>query len=138
MLRHRHLGHEFLTDVVEIRIGGLAVEARSVLYALLEGATSLSIARDEIDGTLHTASTDGSLGLIIYDRVPGGAGHAQRIAESLPNVFESALERVGDCECGEETSCYSCLRSYSNQVFHDDLSRGAAARVLEQVLGVKY
>ena len=40
------------------------------------------------------------------------------------------------CECGPETSCYTCLRSYSNQLYHEQLSRGAAAEVLRLVLGV--
>ena len=42
-LMTRHLGHEFLTDVIEWRFGGFIQEAanirmwRSVVYALLEG-----------------------------------------------------------------------------------------------------
>lgn len=133
----RHLGHTFLTDVTEISIDLPMTEAEStsVLYALLEGAAALDIARDDISGTFRIVSREGGRHLVIYDAVPGGAGHAQRIAQSLPRLFRAALERVESCECGEETSCYGCLRSYDNQTVHDVLSRGAAAKVLRTVVG---
>jgi len=136
-LRWRQLGHEFLTDVAEVRIGlPMTPEtARSALYALLEGVGALAIARGDVDGTLSAFSVDSSPALILFDNVPGGAGYARRIVERLPELFRAALARVASCECGPETSCYNCLRGYSNQVFHDTLSRGAAAEVLQEVLG---
>jgi hypothetical protein len=48
--------------------------------------------------------------------------------------MEAALERVSRCECGDDTSCYSCLRSYGNQMWHEQLSRGLAADVLRRIL----
>jgi ATP-dependent helicase YprA (DUF1998 family) len=134
-LRTVHLGHQFLTDVVEIRVS-LAMApgvARSVLYALLEGAAMLPIKRDEIDGTTRPYKVIGSStyeSMVIYDIVPGGAGHAQRIGSRLSEVFARALERVENCECGEETACYQCIRAYTNQAWHEVLSRGKAAEVL--------
>ncbi len=128
----RQLGHDFLTDVVELRLAGRANEAqlRSALYALLEGASRLGIKRSEIDGTLHWWSPLEDPALVIYDTVPGGAGHAKAIGENLAEVVAQALERVRDCECGPETSCYGCLRSYTNQIWHDILVRSAAEAVL--------
>ncbi len=135
MIVHRQLGHEFLTDVVEIKLGSNLSweEGNSVLYALLEGATSLSILRDDIDGTLH-AFGGAQPSLVLFDAVPGGAGHAQRIFDHLPEVIRAAHKVVSSCECGEETSCYLCIRSYSNQTVHDLLQRGAAKNVLEILL----
>lgn len=75
------------------------------------------------------------MAFVLFDTVPGGAGHAQRIAEGIPTLIEAALDKVQRCECGPETSCYNCLRSYSNQIFHDRLSRGAAEKVLLTALG---
>jgi hypothetical protein len=135
-LVQRQLGHEFLTDVVEFRLPYETDQAtqRSVLYALLEGASvALSVKRDEIDGTLYRHSQNEPPSFVVYDTVAGGAGHAQRIGGAGPAVFEAARKRVEACECGEETSCYSCLRSYGNQLFHDQLSRGKALRVLERL-----
>lgn len=139
-----HLGHEFITDVLELRFAGAAVNNpnlslwRSVLYALLDGASeALGIRRDDLDGTLWRRYNSGPIpSIILFDSVPGGAGHVRRIADELLPAFRAAYERVAECECGEETSCYECLRNYRNQYFHDQLQRGLARDFLQQVLQV--
>lgn len=133
---HRHLGHEFLTDTLEMETSAVMteVEAQSVLTAMLTAVRALDIVPDDVGGTLHYA-VSGTPSLVIYDAVPGGAGHAQRIAERLPELAAAALARVEGCTCGNETSCYGCLRTYSNQNWHDQLSRGVAARIIRQFLG---
>jgi ATP-dependent helicase YprA (DUF1998 family) len=138
-LHHRHLGHEFLTDTLEIDLGRSMTEreARSVLAALLASVRVLDINPDDVGGTLHH-SESGVLTLVIYDTVPGGAGHARRIAKRLEAVATAALDRVERCQCGEETSCYNCLRGYRNEMWHDMLERGAAIRVLSATLGAKH
>lgn len=130
-----HLGHEYLTDVIEIVMPGLDTEpvARSVLYALLESANRVGVTREDIDGTLARHSRT-EYSLVLFDSVPGGAGHAQRLVTDLIALAEAALRRVETCECGSDTSCYSCLRGYTNQVWHDQLSRQAAASVLRVAL----
>jgi ATP-dependent helicase YprA (DUF1998 family) len=102
---------------------------RSTLYALLESVPALDIPQEDVDGAVRY-STTGRASLVIFDAVPGGAGHAKRLASRLPDLARAALERVETCECGEETSCYSCLRSYRNQIWHDDLRRGDALRLI--------
>ncbi len=136
-LHFRQLGHEYLTDTVEIDLSQPLddSEARSVLYALLQGAVSLNVQRSDLDGTISWGGPNQPPTVVILDAVPGGAGHALRLGERLTELFEAALSRVESCECGEETSCYSCLRDYSNQTYHDRLSRGAAIRALRAVLG---
>ena len=131
-LRSAYLGHEYLTDVLEIRttVPMSQEDARSALYALLEGAAALSIKRDEVDGTLYRYSLGDPSAFVVFDTVPGGAGHAQRVGQRLPEVVRAGLQRVLDCDCGDDTSCYGCLRSYANQQWHDSLVRGAAIRVL--------
>lgn len=57
-----------------------------------------------------------------------------QIEVKLEQVLNAANRRVTSCECGPETSCYACLRSYSNQRYHDDLSRGAAEQILHRLL----
>lgn len=136
-LHHRHLGHHYFTDVLELRAGGsfTADEAYSLLYAVLEGVRAVDVARDDVDGTLffHTVATPPSL--IIFDAVAGGAGHVFRIAENIPAVLQAAYAKVSACECGPETSCYSCIRNYRNQVLHDRLRRRDAMTLLAQILG---
>ncbi|MGH2763630.1 MAG: DUF1998 domain-containing protein [Thermoleophilaceae bacterium] len=134
-LQHLQLGHEYLTDVFELRLERRMFEdqARSVLYALLEACPALDIARKDIDGTIHWAGR-GEPAFVLFDNVPGGAGHTRRIGARLPELMAAARDRVANCECGEETSCYNCLRSYGNQLWHDSLSRGAAHAVLDDLV----
>ena len=133
-----HLGHRYMTNVLELKFEGPRYDQApmlSTLYAILEGASEeLGIRRDDIDGTLYYRDFHESPHLILFDTVPGGAGHVDRISNSLRKVFESALAKVSNCECGEETSCYNCLRNYKNQFFHDILQRGMAIKILEEVL----
>jgi ATP-dependent helicase YprA (DUF1998 family) len=133
----RQLGHDFLTDVVEVRLPTPREvnPLRSALYALLEGAGTLGINRTELDGTLHPYDAFAPPALVLYDTVPGGAGHSQRIRDHFADVVSAAYRRVDSCECGRETSCYQCLRSYSNQFWHESLRRDEAAAVLEPLLG---
>lgn len=136
-----HLGHDFLTDVVELRLTGSRVQSRpdnlwrSLLYALLEGASyQLGIRRDDLDGTLHRYAPSEPPAIVLFDNVPGGAGHVRRLAGSLPDVFVAAHRRVTNECCGPETSCYECLRNYRNQPYHDDLKRGLVRDFLAAVL----
>ena len=134
------LAHKYETDVLRITFpiawGGENTQgtAQSVLHAVLQAAASvLQIAATNIDGAVssyHTAAPT----IDIVDTVPGGAGYSRIIAASLPAVLQGALQLVRSCECGPETSCYMCIRSFTNQRVHDQLSRGAAADYLAEVL----
>lgn len=139
------LGHDFVTDVLEMQIDGPIVHQiqapeekslwHSVLYALLEGASGvLGIRRTDLNGTLYPYSPTLAPALVLYDDVPGGAGHVRRIKEALPEVFAAAQDRLAHCECGPETACHECLWNYYNQPFHDQLSRGLALEFINRVL----
>lgn len=131
------LGHQYQTDVAEFifkdsRFLGVSEESwLSTLYALLGGASeALEITRDDIDGALAW-SNEGLRSIVLFDTVPGGAGAAMKIAQNAGLVLSSALDRVNSCDCGPETSCYGCLRSYRNGRYHDKLSRAGALQILE-------
>lgn len=141
-LQFCHLGHEFMSDTVELRFEGISIKTHefwlSFLYALLEGASSvLSIARTDIDGCLYYYGKIGTNpAVVIFDNVPGGAGHAKRIGPEISKVLWGALQRVnGQCGCGEETSCYGCLRNFNNQFCHDQLVRGVVKDFIMKILG---
>lgn len=96
----------------------------SLKYALLQGACrTLQIERKDIDGVLfpEPAGAHWRQSIVLYDNVPGGAGHVQRIRAEMRQVVAAALE-IMDCDC--ETSCYRCLREYGNQLEHHLLDRG--------------
>ena len=137
------LGHEFATDIVKITLPEHFVrldtsgntekkdQHLSTLFAILEGAASaLEISRDDISGCV---AEDGAL--ILYDDTPGGSGFVKQVYEQFEKIIPAALEKVsGKCGCTEETSCYGCLRNYSNQYYHDMLSRGLAYKYLNWIL----
>ena len=135
------LGHRYQSDVAEFTFEGVQYRQDqepnwlSALYAILEGASyALEISRDDIDGALSW-SADQRRNIVLFDTVPGGAGAAKKIAHNIGAVLEAAVKRVTNCDCGVETSCYGCLRSYRNGRFHQDLSRGAALQILGGVAG---
>nr|NLA07065.1 DUF1998 domain-containing protein [Bacillota bacterium] len=144
-LRHYSLGHEFQTDVVKLEFRDW-IDSRpgfwlSLLYGLLEGVSgALDVERQDIDGCLYTpVGSPGTRALILFDDVPGGAGHVRRIKEegALYSVLGETLHRLSRCDCGSDdndASCYGCLRNYRNQFCHDDLKRGTVIEFLGRVL----
>ena len=110
------------------------------MYALLYAICDfLDIERKDIKACLSwkivNHKTDYSI--IIYDAVPGGAGHSRRLVTSdgklLSIIFNVAFNNMMNCMC--EPSCYNCLRSYDNQKIHDDLDRKLAAEFLYKLIG---
>lgn len=137
------LGHEFSTDILKITLPkhpfSVAVEENieakdeylSVMYAILEGASkALDISRGDISGCV-TLNQE----IILFDDTPGGSGFVKHIYFHIAEVLREAKNKVsGICGCTEETSCYGCLRNYSNQFFHDNLSRGLAYKYIDWLL----
>lgn len=135
-IQRRDLGHRFLTDVVEIALDVPMPDEdtqQSVLYALLEGIPALGIERADIDGAIYFGEVGHSPSLVLFDAVAGGAGYARKIAARIPDLLAEGRRRMATCDCG--ASCYSCLRSYRNEPWHDRLSRRLALGVLDSVLG---
>ena len=83
------LGHSFETDVARLIIPLLRSQERedyakalSFLYAFLEGfSMAAGIERKDIDGVLELNLEKGSYDVLIYDNVPGGAGHVKRLID---------------------------------------------------------
>ncbi len=139
-IENRHLGHDFLSDVLELRFNsGKQNDPQrslwwSLLYGLLQGASeSLGIERKDIDGCLYPYSAlDEPPALVLFDSIPGGAGHVKRVGENLQGVLEATYNLLKNCtSCDEEASCYACLKTYDNQFCHDLLKRGPVLRFLE-------
>ena len=140
------LGHEFATDVLRMqfltRPTVMDLEpiwfAYSLAYAVVEGAAEiLEVTLYDLNATVAYGSDHFIPPIILYDNVPGGAGLVARLEEKdiLRRTLGSALTRVGGaCKCGEDTSCYGCLRSYRNQFAHQNLRRGPVMHYLEMLL----
>jgi hypothetical protein len=75
--------------------------------------------------------------LVLYDRIPGGAGYAERIQQNLRQVLQAVLHRVRSCpnpQCDPQASCYACLRNYHNQFYWDQLRRSIVTNWLAEAL----
>lgn len=147
VLRRFSLAYRFITDVVQVRFVGIVLEtekARSILYGMLEGISRfLGIEREDISGCIEwywdEQASAGSFEFVFYDKTPGGAGHVRRIQDAgvLEGVLRTTLRLMEQCTCGGaamDTSCYSCLRNYYNQKYHDELQRGYVVHFLRSIL----
>ena len=135
------LGHERPTDTLHLQFACQQHPENlsfwtSLMYALIHGTSrALQIERTDIDGVLFPRQTDSHGGwqqtIVLYDDVPGGAGHVQQIKDKFDEVVQGALT-IADCsDCAAETSCYSCLRDYNNQLYHHILRRDEIVEYLE-------
>ena len=142
------LANRFMTDIVDIRFIEPEIkdfdQALSILYAIINGTCrALYIEQNDISGCLQWFRNDTSglsnFGFVLYDKTPGGAGHVKRLLNEsvLKSALQESLALVQNCSCGGETmdtSCYSCLRNYYNQRYHDRLQRGYVVRFLREAL----
>ena len=139
------LGYDFETDIIEINFSNIFNDIyedgfwESLMYSIIEGvSTALEIDRSDIDGTLYIKS-HGNKSIILFDTVPGGAGHVKRLLDETDfvNSLNKALEIVVSCDCGgekQDTSCYSCLRNYYNQYCHEKMKRKYAVEALKLLI----
>ncbi len=136
------LHHEFKTDVAKISFSCNTSDYEtmlSVMYALLNAfANELNIERRDVQACLvrkRQANKDGYQ-IIIYDAVPGGAGHSRRLVTEDGEVFRAIIRRavnvLQSCTCSP--SCYRCLRSYDNQKVHERLNREKALHFFNIVI----
>lgn len=143
-LDYIRLGHKFETDVARFIIPMLDStdkvsfpQALSFLYAFLEGVSiALGIERTDIDGVLELNLDMQSYDILLYDNVPGGAGHVKRLLskDAIISSLKAGLDKVSKECCDENTSCYNCLRNYYNQSYHNKLVRKLAKDIIKQLL----
>ena len=137
------LGTAFVSDVLELvfehdsRIRAEHDEWEAVMWALFTAAAQiLEIPETELGGTIYDNEMN-SVSVMIYDDVPGGAGHTKQLSDRVEELIERAYAVVdGHCGCGEDTCCYGCIANYYNQMNQAKLSRGAAKRILGDLLGM--
>lgn len=135
--------HTFNTDVAKISFDCDTSDYKtmvSTMYAILYAISDeLTIERKDIKACLSPKILNGKLdySIIIYDAVPGGAGHSRRLVTQdgmmLYRIIQVALRNMESCSC--DPSCYNCLRSYENQKTHDQLDRKLAAKFLSDLIG---
>lgn len=141
IMRYDALGTSFVSDVLELVFdiddapSLINDDWEAVMWALFTAAAKiLEVPETELGGTMYENETHG-ISLLIYDDVPGGAGHARQLSDRVVELAQEAYKVVdGHCGCGEETCCYGCIANYYNQTRQAKLSRGAAKKILAALL----
>jgi superfamily II DNA/RNA helicase len=140
------LGHEFITDIVRLdflrppsfKVWNSLWLAYSLAYAIAGAASEkLEVPPTDLSATVGSPESGGIPPIILYDNVPGGAALVASLEDdrTMRECLEAALARVdGRCGCGDDDSCYGCLRSYSNQFAHTHLRRGPVRQFLGEML----
>lgn len=140
------LGYRFETDVVQLRFLTPDIydknNAISILHGLIKGICSyLNIEQNDISGCLQYFYNEmtyrNNFSLILYDKTPGGAGHVRRLNQAtvLDGALKETLKLMNQCNCGgdlKDSSCYSCLRNYYNQKYHDNLKRNIVINFINE------
>lgn len=131
------LAHIFRTDVLQIRFPGFPAPdvSDAPFWLTLSTALAITASRElaidvkDLDSTYRSQTSEGRTGeLVLYDRVPGGAGHVARIRDNLPSLLVATLQNLRTCsnlDCDPDGACYTCLRSHRNQFHWENLKRSA-------------
>ncbi len=143
-LNRIRLGHSFRTDVARLSIPRLDYgdgisycRAISFMYAILEGISRVfEIERNDIDGIVEKNIYYNSYDVLLFDNVPGGAGHVKRLLDKRTFIaaLRAALDVVSHNCCDEKSSCYNCLRNYYNQHYHEKIIRGEAKSIIQKLI----
>ncbi|MGB7157399.1 MAG: DEAD/DEAH box helicase [Tepidisphaeraceae bacterium] len=129
----------FRTDVLQVRFPAVSTpsvigDAGRTFWTTLAAAIASAgcelhrIDPSDLEVSYRSISDADHRGeLLLFDNVPGGAGFVQRIREDLPAVLFAAIGVLQNCpntiDCGMQSSCYACLRTYRNQFDWEFLSR---------------
>ncbi len=130
------LAHKFTTYVLRLDLTAPTLSSFATLwgvaYALQLGAANvLDVPITDLQALAYDVD---SPSVLLYDNVPGGAGLVSQLVD--PDMLKQAIRRAkdrvaGDCGCDANSSCYACLRSYSNQWIHHELRRGPVFDALD-------
>ncbi len=147
-----YLGHEFPTDALLLRLrvrspvrlgsnattGLLTRAARMALTSLVEAlalaaSRVLQIDEGELSGWWSPVlgGTPDEAQIYLYDLLPGGAGYARSVGDSLGEVLDATEALLAGCDC--PSSCYRCIRHYGNNWIHTSLDRHLALALLRHV-----
>ena len=150
--RNIYLGTEFITDLVlfSLRLEKplslppketiTKIALRTLCEALSRaGAELLDIEPRELVAEYRSKlNADGRRGkeveVYIYDTLSGGAGFSHQLYNLGEELFQKALEIVKNCPERCDSSCYRCLRSFSNKLEHSQIDREVGVSLLEFLL----
>ena len=133
------LGHDVLTDVVEVQLRGL--ESDSAAWAL-GAALRESLARwlgiEPRELGISVAARDGALGrrapsVCLFDEASGGAGYTPRLLDNIYYIFDRAA-RLLDCPKECEMGCSACVLASDLYKQQGRLDRRSALAAVQNFL----
>lgn len=134
-----NLGYTFNSDVFLLRVPieyplaqnfsdtaatGLISGARTLGEAILkEASIFLQIDPSELSSGIRQLRMGNSsaIDIFLYDTSAGGAGYAKLVGDNLTSIVENSIRHLTKECC--VTSCYRCLRGYTNRFVHTSLDK---------------
>ena len=150
------LGTDFVTDIslfalrleapFNLRPGNAETNTalRTICEAIAKAACRmLEIEAGEVLAEYRPAFTLGGAAgseveVFIYDTLSGGAGFSTQIASKAAELFELALNILGECPEHCNSSCYRCLRTFRNKIDHGLLDRKLGEQALRAAMDGEY
>jgi len=118
-------GHQFRSFCLIVRPKYVS-SIESLAFALQKGlCTALNIELPDIGVSWRWLTIKNNpqakKEIILYDSTPGGSGFVKDGLANWNSVVGKMQTICRECTC--ENSCYDCLKSYSNQAYHENLNR---------------
>ncbi len=115
-------------DVDMLRFRNVNDQAKGVNIgeALRTAAVRLLDMGQEDLQLLLVEHADRKIDLLIYDPMPGGSGLLEQMLARWRELVTTAKSLLAECPGGCDKACYSCLKTFRNQFYHEALDRKAA------------
>ena len=124
---------EFQSDTLHFGPFENREKAVNLFEALRIGARHvLDMGDCELEGFLYRSAT-GEHWVAMYDPMPGGSGFLPLLLEYWESICEKAKEALEKCASQCIKACYSCLKHFRNQQFHDELDRNVAIDLMMEL-----
>ena len=70
--------------------------------------------------------------VLLYDPMPGGSGLINQIIRNWEKIIQDGIKTLESCEGNCDTSCYDCLKTYRNMIYHQQLDRKKAIEMMTE------
>ena len=141
------LYHQLTTDAVRVLLPISMFEIEERL-ASFKGSLLLGLRHDFGGDPDHLAILPAELPnrhgqgryrfLVLYDRVPGGTGYLDRLADPdrMRRILEGARQAIARCQCVNEgrQACHRCLLGVVDHSEYELVSRDLALKLLDDLL----
>jgi len=139
--RHRALGYEVTTDVLELQLPDVQSGTVALpLAAALRDALARKLGVEEVEMGMGATQTRDEAGLgrwsvMLYDKAPGGAGFSVAGAPHIEELLKDAAE-ILDCPNGEacRRGCAECVMSRDLEGYEDRVDRLGALSLIRQLV----